>query len=173
MFRPNLLLVASIIKLLRWNITLLTTNNHLIVKLLNFKLAFTIFILIFPIIVNSQKQDNAIITIEEIYNHILVNEISNTKSFVSPVSNHSQNKNTEDHSITILNSAIVKEVISDFKNEWNYIIFNNITVTEIDSDNILVTGIISGKNIEKGIINHMAFQHTWLLENGAVVKFIQ
>ena len=51
--------------------------------------------------------------------------------------------------------------------------FSNMTITEIDSDHILVTGIISGKNMEKGMINHMAFQHTWLLENGVLIKFIQ
>ncbi|WP_155949934.1 hypothetical protein [Xanthomarina gelatinilytica] len=142
-------------------------------KTIYIKTAITIFILLMPMITNSQTQENNIITIEEVYNHIIINEVSNSRNIVSPFQNYNLANNNDDHAIPIINSAIVKEIILDFKNEWEFIIFGNITITEINSNKILVTGFISGKNMEKGMINHMAFQHTWLLENGVLIKFIQ
>lgn len=142
-------------------------------KTIYIKTAITIFILLMPMITNSQTQENNIITIEEVYNHIIINEVSNSRNIVSPFQNYNLANNNDDHAIPIINSAIVKEIILDFKNEWEYLMFSNMTITEIDSDHILVTGIISGKNMEKGMINHMVFQHTWLLENGVLIKFIQ
>ncbi|WP_417867153.1 hypothetical protein [Xanthomarina gelatinilytica] len=142
-------------------------------KTIYIKTALTIFILLMPMITNSQTQENNIITIEEVYNHIIINEVSNSRNIVSPFQNYNLANNNDDHAIPIINSAIVKEIILDFKNEWEYLMFSNMTITEIDSDHILVTGIISGKNMEKGMINHMVFQHTWLLENGVLIKFIQ
>jgi hypothetical protein len=122
-----------------------------------------------PLLVLSQNQDNTIISIEEIYNHMIINEVSGAKQFISPSSNYTLSN--KDQSILILNSEKVKNIISDFKNDWVYLIFNEISIKEIDSENILVTGLLSGKNIEKGMINYQKFQHTWLLENGIVVKF--
>lgn len=124
-----------------------------------------------PIVTSSQE--NNIITIEEVYNHIIVNQVSNTRQIVSPSPKYKLSNSNKNQSIQIINSTIVMDIISDFKNEWEFIMFSHITITEINSNNILVTGIMSGKNMEKGMINHMTFQHTWLLENGAVIKFIQ
>jgi hypothetical protein len=123
-------------------------------------------------LLQSQNQDKDIITIEEIYNYIITSEVSNIKSLVSPPINYTSFSSENNQSISVLNSTIVKDVILDFKNEWEFLVFNNITITEINSDRILVSGSLTGKNIEKGMINYLEFQHTWLLENGAVINFI-
>ncbi len=147
-------------------------NQYLnIVKSIKIKLVLTIFVVMLPIVTKSQE--NNIITIEEVYNHIIVNQVSNTRHIVSPSPKYLFSNGHKNQNIEIINSTKVKNIITEFNNEWEYLMFSNMTITEIDSDHILVTGIISGKNMEKGMINHMAFQHTWLLENGVLIKFIQ
>lgn len=147
-------------------------NQYLnIVESIKIKLVLTIFVVMLPIVTKSQE--NNIITIEEVYNHIIVNQVSNTRHIVSPSPKYQFSNGHKNQNIEIINSTKVKNIITEFNNEWEYLMFSNMTITEIDSDHILVTGIISGKNMEKGMINHMAFQHTWLLENGVLIKFIQ
>ncbi|GGG57203.1 hypothetical protein [Bizionia arctica] len=142
-------------------------------KSLKLKLVFIIVIFLLPIRLFSQNQDNNIITIEEIYNHLISNNVSNIRYLVNPTINSDLLPTNKEQSVSVLNSTIIENVISDFKNEWVFIVFNNITIREINSDHIFVSGSISGKNIEKGMIDYMEFQHTWILENGVVIKFIE
>ncbi|WP_370101547.1 hypothetical protein, partial [Xanthomarina gelatinilytica] len=51
-------------------------------KSIKIKLVLTIFVVMLPIVTKSQE--NNIITIEEVYNHIIVNQVSNTRHIVSP-----------------------------------------------------------------------------------------
>ena len=139
-------------------------------KLLIISFTLIICFLLIPETLISQNQDDNIITIEEVYNNLIPNEISSTKNFINPTTNYKLIKTNQE--VSILNNTIISDVIKDFKSEWEYIIFNEVTINEVEKDNILVTGIISGKKIEQGIVNHQYFQHTWLIQNGIVVKFL-
>lgn len=126
--------------------------------------------LIMPLYATSQNKKKNITTIEEIYTSLITSEVSNSRSIISPTSNKSFT-NSENEA-TILNSTIISDVIKDYKSDWEFIIFNEINITEVEEDNFLVTGTYSGKNFEKGIISYAEFQHTWLIQNGIVIKFL-
>lgn len=139
-------------------------------KLLNSTLILLICLLLMPTQAKSQSQKDNIITIEEIYTRLIPNEISSSRNIVSPTSY--KTLTTSENDFSILNSSIISDVIKDFKSNWEFIIFNEITITEVEEDNFLVTGNLSGKSFEQGIINYTEFQHTWVIQNGIVIKFL-
>ncbi|TYA57490.1 hypothetical protein [Formosa maritima] len=137
-------------------------------KQLNIILLF--WFLIMPKMVLSQNKENTIISIEEIYTSLISQGITCINT--NQISIKSLTNSDNDNSFSVLNSSVIEDVINDFKSNWEYIIFNEVRITEVEEDNILVTGTLSGKSYEQGIINYKSFQHTWLIQNGIVIKFL-
>ncbi|HLV15012.1 MAG TPA: hypothetical protein VKY41_07515 [Xanthomarina sp.] len=122
---------------------------------------------------HSQIQNNEVIAIEEVYNHIIIHEVSETKECWPESPDCSIVGTNQATSIFLFNSAIVKNLITDFKMNWEFVVFSNVRITEIDKENILVTGFLTGKNFEKGMVNYLEFQHNWIIQNGIPIKIIQ
>ncbi|MCX7550501.1 hypothetical protein [Xanthomarina sp. F2636L] len=137
---------------------------------MNLFIATLAYFLFMPKLVKSQTQEDHIITVEEIYTRLISNEVSSFKYIFNPVSKNSLLN--IDKETSILNSTIISDVITDFKSDWEFIIFNDALITKIEKDNILVRGYLSGKNYEQGIIKHQEFQHTWLIQNEIIIKFL-
>ena len=136
-------------------------------------IVLVIWTTIFSLTGYSQIQSNEVIAVEEVYNHILINEVSDTNPCWPQTTNCLIPGTNMAASIFLFNSTVVKNLIADFKVNWEYVIFSDIQITEIDSENILVTGFLSGKNMEKDMINYLAFQHNWVIQNGIPIKIIQ
>ncbi|MFL0354692.1 hypothetical protein [Xanthomarina sp. GH4-25] len=120
----------------------------------------------------SQNQDNTIISLSEIYNKMIPNEVSSTKNIIGPISNNTLIGTDKEGSVSVINSTLINDIVNDFKSNWEHLIFNDLDIKEVEEGNILVTGFLIGKNYEQGLVNYQPFQHTWLIQNGIVVKFI-
>lgn len=64
-------------------------------------------------------------------------------------------------------------IIDIIQNEWQQVEFDHLDFVEIDKNNVLVKGTITGRRAKECEVITTQFQHIWSLKDGKIIKFIE
>ncbi len=64
-------------------------------------------------------------------------------------------------------------LINIIQNEWQQVEFDHLDFIEIDENNVMVKGTITGRRAEECEVVTTQFQHIWSLKDGKIIKFIE
>ena len=64
-------------------------------------------------------------------------------------------------------------IMDIIQNEWQQVEFDHLNFIEIDENNVLVKGTITGRRAKECEVVTTQFQHIWSLKDGKIIKFIE
>jgi hypothetical protein len=64
-------------------------------------------------------------------------------------------------------------IIDIIQNEWQQVEFDHLDFIEIDENNVMVKGTITGRRAKECEVVTTQFQHIWSLKEGKIIKFIE
>jgi len=99
-----------------------------------------------------------------------------------------QNKNTTPNEVAALTNGINWEEVSNtkgikskyhislsaiIKNEWESILFKNLSFQLPEKNKVLVTGTVKGRQTTECEFIATQFKHSWSLKNGKIIGFLE
>ncbi len=64
-------------------------------------------------------------------------------------------------------------MINIIQNEWQQVEFDHLNFIEIDENNVMLKGTITGRRAKECEVITTQFQHIWSLKEGKIIKFIE